>query len=367
MYVWKNSLKKYKFFKIKGDSFYFYNGKDQIKFVPKENTIIKGDKSFLLSEDNVIVLLNNVNKSLAVLLDDEANTVVENFNNGKLIYKRTDKTKYCFMCANNDKITYYETSLEEFLKKFDVDTFELLNKSTFSKQNFLAFYESANLNGDKYAVCLIDYLSNNVAKDDVAFINEYEGGDRLFVDREVYGIEDITDIKNIVLNRRGSMFGWRIYYELECKIDSKYYKMKYFPSNVESALWANSPQGKIKISDELLEKIKALTGETQENIRTRKLMQLFNFSYEHKDKWTDEKQQQIVSDFSKVSLNDVQSLPAHWLDKIDDARLYDWLKCSGLQDYKEVRDYVDGIINVRKEKASKCQNKKITHRNKDIK
>ena len=358
MYVWKNSLKKYKFYKIQGGSFYFYNGKDQIEFFPKENTIIKGGKSFLLSEDNAIVLLNNVNKSLAVLLDDETNTVVENFNNGKLIYKRTDKTKYCFMCANNDKITYYETSLEEFLKNFDVNTFELLTKSTFSKQNFLAFYDSAIQNGDKYAVCLIDYLSNNVAKDDVAFINEYEGGDRLFVDREVYGIEDITDIKNIVLNRRGSMFGWRIYYDLDCKIDGKYYKMKYFANNVEKELWANCAKGKILISDELLKKIKILTGETQENIRTRKLMQLFNFLYEHKNKWTYENQQKIFSDFSKVSLNDLQSLPAHWLDKIDDARLYDWLKCSGLQDYKEVRDYVDGIINARKEKQANVKSRK---------
>ena len=50
-------------------------------------------------------------------------------------------------------------------------------------------------------------------------------------------------------------------------------------------------------------------------------MQLGNFLYEIKSKWTEEKQQKIFSDFSKVSLKDLQSLPKHWLNKIDEVKI----------------------------------------------
>ena len=194
-----------------------------------------------------------------------------------------------------------------------------------------------------------------------SMMNTLINGDYLLVDREVYGTEDITDIKNVKLNRRGSMFGWRIHYELECKIENRYYKMKYFPSNLENVLHASCPQVKIKISDNLLEKIKVLTGETDENIRTRKLMQLGNFLYEIKKNLSDEQIQKIALDFSNVSVKDLQRLPKCWLDKIDDARLSDWLKYSGLQGDKEASDYVESVIKIRKERAK--ENEKVNKQN----
>jgi hypothetical protein len=136
--------------------------------------------------------------------------------------------------------------------------------------------------------------------------------------------------------------------------------MKYFPSNIEKVLHANCPQVKIKISDNLLEKIKCLTGETENNIRTRKFMQLGNFLYETKKNLSDEQMQKVFADFSNVSLKDLQSLPKCWLDRIDDARLSDWLKCSGLQGDKEASNYVENIIKNRKERA---KNEKVNKQN----
>ena len=73
-----------------------------------------------------------------------------------------------------------------------------------------------------------------------------------------------------------------------------------------------------------------------------------------------EQKQKVFDDFSKVSLLDLQSLPKCWLDRIDDARLYDWLKCSGLQGYKDASDYVENIIKNRKERA---KNEKVNKQN----
>ena len=68
MQVWKNSLKKYKFYKIAGGSFYFFNGLSEIELKIKENRIIQDGKSFIVTRENVIVLLESVTKSLAFLL-----------------------------------------------------------------------------------------------------------------------------------------------------------------------------------------------------------------------------------------------------------------------------------------------------------
>ena len=349
MQVWKNSLRKYKFYKIAGASLYFCRGLSEVEFNTKENFIIKDGKCFAITKDNFVILLDKVNKSLSCIVDDEKINIIE-LGDAKLLYKRRDKTKYAFMLSNKDNVLFYEMPLSDFLKRFNLQTFESLKNNVFSKQAVLPFYESAKQNGDKYAVCLIDYLSGRATKEDVDFLNEYENGDYLLVDREVYGAEDITDIRNLKLNRRGSMFGWRISYDLECKIDGRYYKMKYFPSNLENVLHANCPQVKIKISPELNKKLKVLTGETEDNIRTRKLMQLGNFLYESKKSLSKEQIQKVLSDFSKVSLKDLQSMPIHWIDKIDQERLYDWLHGAGLQEDKEASDYVASIVNERKER-----------------
>lgn len=368
MQVWKNSLRKYELYKIdkRNKKVLFSSneyGHKLLNFDKTNNSIEINGKTYFLTEENKEILNR---KLLNFEQEDKCRNLSNSakFKNYTIYYKMKNKEQYQFVCKLDDKsmIRIYNTSLKNFLVCFDVGSL-MFDRDVCSgniKEDFMPLYKSALKNGDAYVVHLIDYLSGTATNEGVEFLNEYEGNDYLFVDRNFYDTEDIPDIRNVKLNRFGSMFGWRISYELECKINEKYYKMKFFPSKTESVLWANCLQGTIEISQKLLEKIKVLTGETDENIRTRKLMQLGKFFYENKSKWTDEQEQKIASDLSKVSLKDLQRLPKHWLDKIDNVRLYDWLKYSGLQGDKEASDYVENVIKNRKGSA---KNEKVNKQN----
>jgi hypothetical protein len=147
------------------------------------------------------------------------------------------------------------------------------------------------------------------------------------------------------------MFGWRISYELDCKIDGKYYKMKYFPSNVESILFANCPQCKIEISKELLDKIKVLTGQTEENIKTLKLLQVNTFLYGDNDgisKRSIEQQDKVFNDLAKVSIEDIKALPKHWQAKLSTPLLHDWLRCAGYSGDRKANEFVENLVKNRK-------------------
>ena len=359
MKVWKNSLKKFELYKIdrKNNKVLFSSneyGQKLINFDKANNSIETNGKTYFLSKENEEILTKK-------LLDfDEADNCrnlsnCAKFNNYTIYYTKINKEKYQFVCKLNDDsmIRIYNTSLKTFLTCFDVGSlmFDSNVCSGNIKEDFMPLYKSALKNGDLYVVYLIDYLDGTATKEAVNYINEYQGSDYIFVDREVYGIEDITDIRKIVLNRCGSMFGFRIYYELECKIDGKYYKMKYFPSNVESALWSNSPQGKIEISKELLDKIKVLTGQTEENIKTLKLLQVNTFLYSDKDgisKRSIEQQNKVFNDLSKVSLEDIKALPKHWQAKLSTPLLYDWLKCAGYSGDRKANEFVENLLKNRK-------------------
>lgn len=347
MTVWKNSLRKYSFYKISGKSIYFYWGLSELEFDTKENVIIKDGKTFALTNDNLCILLNKVSKDLLFLVDGDKATIIE-LNNAKLMYKRKNKTTYCFLYINEKGVFHYELPLTAFLKSINFETFERCKDNNFSKEAFLPFYESAKQNGDKYATCLIDYLSNLATKEDVDFLNEYEKNDRLFVDKKVYDIEDILDIKDIKLNRRGSMFGWRISYEFYGKINGTYHKLQYFPPSWDKPfLMANCAQGKIEITKRLLDKIKVLTGETESNRRTRSLMQLGNFLYCYDgtlSRYPLEQQNKVFDQMSKVTLEDLKSLPLHWLKKLSKPMFYDWLKCAGYSGDAKANEFVEELL-----------------------
>ncbi len=373
MQVWKNSLKKYKIGVYKhAERKYYLSSKISsldrhysFTYKTDENIFRVKGQEYALTEENRKILLDKI----AEFENESSNAFHEYekvFVNGcSYIYiKKLNKTRYHIFWLEDEELISFKGPLYNFLLDYLLRYYKMYSHITKREgldkkvyDNIATDFLSIN---DEYVIALVKYLTNHATKEDVDFINEYDNGDYLLVDREVYGTEDITDIRNVKLNRHGSMFGWRISYELDCKIDGKYYKMKYFPRNIENVLHANCPQEKIKISDELNEKIKVLTGETKENIRTRTLMQLGNFLYEMKKYLSDEQMQKVFADFSKVSLQDLQSLPKCWLDKIDDARLYDWLKCSGLQGDKDVSDYVESIIKNRKERA---KNEKVNNQN----
>jgi hypothetical protein len=114
---------------------------------------------------------------------------------------------------------------------------------------------------------------------------------------------------------------------------------------------ANCPQVEIKISPELLEKIKVLTGQTKENIKTLKLLQVNTFLYSENDgisKRSIEQQNKVFNDLAKVSLEDIKALPPHWQARLSTPLLYDWLKCAGYSGDTEANEFVENLLKNRK-------------------
>ena len=365
MQVWKNSLKKYKIGSYDHSEHKYYLYKDlainrkyySFTYTEDQNNIIEDydGKEYALSEENRKILLDKTeefqNEFHKAYQGYEKITV---FRCSDYYFKKINPQEYHVFLREDNSVTYFKDSLEKILKdcysRFcGIISFISKNDEDFQKQIYEDVINPFLASKDLYLALMIKYVSNIATKEDVDMLNALDDGNRFFVEKEVYGVEDITDIKNIVLNRVGSMFGCRIYYELECKIDGKYYKMKYFPSNVESALWANSPQGKIEISAELLEKIKVLTGQTEENIKTLKLLQVNTFLYSDNDgisKRSIEQQNKVFNDLSKVSFEDIKALPKHWQAKLSKPLLYDWLKSAGYSGDTEANEFVENLSKV---------------------
>jgi hypothetical protein len=364
MQVWKNSLKNYKIGAYKHNEHKYFLS-SQINSLEREYSFtyktdedvfrVKG-KEYALTEENRKILFDKIAE-----FENEWSSAFREYENvfvngcSDIYIKKLNKTRYHVFWLEDEELISFKGPLCNFLVDYLLRFYKMYSHITKREgldkkvyDNIATDFLSIN---DEYVIALVKYLTNQATKEDVDFINEYENADYFFVDRDIYGIYDITDIKNIVLNRLGSMFGCRIYYELECKIDGKYYKMKYFPSNVESALWANSPQGKIKISSELLEKIKVLTGQTEENIKTLKLLQVNTFLYGDNDgisKRSIEQQNKVFNDLAKVSLEDIKALPKHWQAKLSTPLLYDWLKCTGYSGDRKANEFVENLVKNRK-------------------
>jgi hypothetical protein len=317
--------------------------------------MVKG-KEYALTEENRKILLDKI----AEFENEWSNTFREYENvlvNGcsDIYIKKLNKIRYHVFWLEDEELISFKGQMLIFLAEFLARFYKLYSYITKKEDVGKKVYDNIITDflslKDQYVIKLAKFITNQATKEDVDFINEYENADYFFVERDIYGIDDITDIKNIVLNRRGSMFGCSIYYDLECKIDGRYYKMKYFPSNVESALLATCLQGKIKISPELLEKIKVLTGQTEENIKTLKLLQVNTFLYGDNDgisKRSIEQQNKVFNDLSKVSLEDIKALPKHWQAKLSTPLLYDWLKCAGYSGDTEANEFVENLLKIRK-------------------
>ncbi|MBR2871651.1 MAG: hypothetical protein IKB98_09815 [Clostridia bacterium] len=360
MKVWKNSLKRYKvcFFNQESKRYYFsyyintYNCLCEFSFSTNDSFIVREGFRYILTEENRKILLDKIEKFCQELFKARMEYEKVKTDCVEIYVNKIDNKNYHVIRKESSFIYVFKGKIEDFFSEYRLKFYKAYSHTTKSEDLEEKVYNKAIVPflslKDEYVVRLAKFISNHATKEDVDFLNEYEGCDRLFVDREVYGVEDITDIKNVTLSRRGSMFGWRISYDLECEIDGKYYKMQYYPS---CWLKANCIKGEIEITDQLLDKIKALTGETENNIKTRKLMQLGNFLYCYDgsiSRYSLEKQNKVFSEMSMVSLEDLKSLPKHWLEKLSKAQLYDWLKSAGYSGDNEANEFVEALLKERK-------------------
>jgi signal peptidase I len=95
-------------------------------------------------------------------------------------------------------------------------------------------------------------------KKDIDIINEFEDNDILFVDKEIYGVNDISEIKDIKLGAR-SMFNTRTWYIFKIKVDGKDYTAIYYPEK-PNKIRVNNHKIFIKITDELVNNLTMLLG-----------------------------------------------------------------------------------------------------------
>ena len=361
MTVWKNSLKKYKIGVYKHSEHKYYLSSQinslergySFTYKTDEDVFRVKGKEYALTEGNRKILLDKIAE-----FENEWSNAFREYENvfvngcSDIYIKKLNKTRYHVFWLEDEDLISFKGPLYNFLVDYLLRFYKMyshiakrewLDKKVY--ENIATDFLSIN---DEYVIALVKYLTNQATKEDVEFLNEYEKNDRLFVDKKVYDIEDILDVKDIKLNRRGSMFGWRISYEFYGKINGTYHKLQYYPPSCDKPfLMANCAQGKIEITKRLLDKIKVLTGETVENIRTRNLMQLGNFLYCYDStlsRYSLEQQNKVFDQMSKVTLEDLKSLPLHWLKKISKAGLYDWLKCAGYSGDKNANEFVEKLL-----------------------
>lgn len=363
MQVWKNSLKKYKIgsYDHSEHKYYLYKELDinrkyySFTYTEDQNNIIEDydGKEYALTEENLKILLDKTeefqNEFHKAYQEYEKITV---FRWSDYYFKKINLQEYHVFLREDNSVTYFKDSLEKILKdcysRFcGIISFVSKNDEDFQKQIYEEVINPFSASKDLYLALMIKYVSNIATKEDVDMLNALDDGNRFFVEKEVYGVEDITDIKNVTLSRRGSMCGYKISYKMEIQIKGKYYVVLYFPHT--DNLKINSYEGQIKLTNQLQDKIKVLTGETEENIRTRKLLQLGNFLYCYDGsitRYSLEQQNKVFNDLAKVSLEDIKALPKHWQEKLSTPLLYDWLKCAGYSGDTEANEFVENLSKV---------------------
>ena len=202
---------------------------------------------------------------------------------------------------------------------------------------------------DKYLAAEIDYFCGNVSKEVVQMLNTVRQTPVFFAEKQVYDMEDIDKIQDI---RRGriSFFNRATYYYLKVQIKGQLYQAEWWPTKKE--LRMNCYEKRVNISDALHERIEILTGETNEQRKTRELLQLENYLYGYQDglsRLSIEKRNEIFEKMGQVSFEDLKALPKHHLKKMSVAQLYDWLHCSGNTGNFEAVAFVEGLAKTRKE------------------
>ena len=210
------------------------------------------------------------------------------------------------------------------------------------------FYLSAKEH-DKYLSAEMDYFCGNVSKETVQTINTVRKTPVFFVEKAIYDIDDIAKIEDIERGRM-SFFNRATYYRLKVQIKDRLYQAEWWPTAQE--LRMNCYEQRIKISDALHERIEFLTGETNEQRKTRELLQLENYLYGYKDglsRLPIEKRNEIFEKMGQVSFEDLKSLPKHHLKKLSVAHLYDWLHCSGNTGNPEAVAFIEDLAKTRKE------------------
>lgn len=384
MRFWKNSVKKVKLSHMSGSHYYFddgggttyllrWDGNYKFERCPKSDDIFD---EWETTQENIDILLAKIDEFKKELENAKAEQdgfiAVRFSNNSVLYYKHIEKALYQFILVDDEfheRMYNCKTTPTQFLSKFcplllsytsekseeEYDEEEERKEvcvSEIDKKLFASerspFYLSAKEH-DKYLAAEMDYFCGKVSEEVVETLNTVRKMPVFFAEKQVYDIDDIDNIQDIQRGRM-SFFNRKAYYYLKVQIKGRLHQVEWWPTAQE--LRINSYEKRVKISDALHERIELLTGETDEQRKTRELLQLENYHYGYKDglsRLPIEKRNEIFEKMGQVSLEDLKALPEHHLKKLSVAQLYDWLHCSGNTGNPEAVAFIEHLAKTRKE------------------
>ena len=361
MRFWKNSVKSVKLSHMVGGYHYFNDeggttyllswcGKYRFERCPKSDDIFDEWETTQENIDILLAKINEFNKELENAKQEQDGFIAVRFtNNSVLYYKHIEKALYQFILVDDEfhgRTYNLKATPTQFLSKFC----PLILSYGFGEQLAVEdspFYRSAKEH-DKYLSAEIDYFCGKISEETIETINTVRKFPVFFAEKEIYDMDDISKIQDIERGRI-SFFNRATYYCLRVCVKGRFYKAEWRPTQKE--LRMNCYEKRVKISEALHERIAILTGETNEQRKTRALLQLENAPYSCQDGLSYlpiEKRNEIFEKMGQVSFENLKALPKHYLKKLSAAQLYDWLHCSGNTGNPEAVAFVEDLVKIKK-------------------
>ena len=263
---WKNNMRGLRVCKIVGNQIYaqfanhkitFERGSKYFSFIGKEGASWEfTDINLWLAENAVVSTLESYEKAK----NHENGFYSIRRENATLYVCHKGKGEYQFIVEKDGAVFHYQDRAEYFFDAFDFYALEITcgyeERRVALQDEGHYLYQEAIKNGDKYLACCIRNIGKRATKEDVLYLNEIDGKHRFFVDKEIYGKEDITLVGKLKLLPK-SFFSRRTRYGAAARYEDKEYPIVWYPSTPQKLLMGNAY---VSITDDLKEEIlKTLT------------------------------------------------------------------------------------------------------------
>ena len=258
---WKNNMRGLRVCKIVGNQIYAH-------FASHKITFERGSKYFsFIGKEGASWEFTNTNLALAenaVISVLESYEKAKNHENGFYSIRRENATlyvchkgkgEYQFIVEKDGAVFHYQDRAEYFFDAFDFYALEITcgyeERRVALQDEGHYLYQEAIKNGDKYLACCIRNIGKRATKEDVLYLNEIDGKQRFFVDKEIYGKEDITLVGKLKRLPK-SFFSRSTRYGAAARYENREYPIVWYPSTPQKLLMGNAY---VNITDDLKEEI----------------------------------------------------------------------------------------------------------------
>ena len=263
---WKNNMRGLRVCKIVGNQIYaqfashkitFERGSKYFSFIGKEGASWEfTDINLWLAENAVVSALESYEKAKKC----ENGFYSIRRENATLYVCHKGKGEYQFIVEKDGAVFHYQDRAEYFLDAFDFYALEITygyeERRVALQDETHYLYQEAIKNGDKYLACFIKNIRKRATKEEILYLNEIDGECRFFVDKEIYGKEEIIFVRCLKLLPK-SFFSRSTRYGGTARFENREYPIEWYPSNPKKLSIGNAY---VSITDDLKEEIlKTLT------------------------------------------------------------------------------------------------------------